>query len=277
MARVREGSTSNSPSAKSASVAKTSCGMSRCTGPGRPVSASRNAVRISSGIRPGSATTAFHFVTGANRARLSRSMNMPTCGYEAARCWLVVIARTARLLLNATPMPDARLSPPGPISPSATAIAPVRANTPAAIIGPAPSWRTPTYRIDGVRAIACNSAPIFPPATPNANAVRSASRHRTRACAPVSFTAATPRRTGPLSRWCVGPPHLDVGTWRVGHRPPFGCTSHLSSGHASARLASRTRCFSCLTSAAVSPRVSAAVAFREPIGRAGPTVLSRAV
>lgn len=53
--------------------------------------------------------------------------------------------------------------------------------------------------------------------------------------------------------------------------------NHRSARHASDRLASRTRCCSCFTSAAVAPRVSAAVAFRRPIGRSGPTVLSLAV
>ena len=43
-------------------------------------------------------------------------------------------------------MPDARLSPPGPISPSATAMRPEPACTAAAIIGPVASWRTPTKR-----------------------------------------------------------------------------------------------------------------------------------
>ena len=41
-------------------------------------------------------------------------MNTPTCGYDDARCWLVVIASSGRLLLKATPRPDAMFSPPGP-------------------------------------------------------------------------------------------------------------------------------------------------------------------
>ena len=46
------------------SAASTSCGMSRCTGPGRPDSASRKARRTSSGMRRASCTTAFHLVIG---------------------------------------------------------------------------------------------------------------------------------------------------------------------------------------------------------------------
>ena len=63
--------------------------MSSCTGPGRAVGASRKAARTSSGRRRGSPTTAFHFVSGAITARESMSIDMPRCGYAAARHWLV--------------------------------------------------------------------------------------------------------------------------------------------------------------------------------------------
>ena len=164
--------------------------MSRCTGPGRPPRASRKARRASSGMRRPSFTTAFHLVSGAVTARVSMSMNTPTWGYDAARCWLVVMASSGRWLLKATPRPEAMLRPPGPSSPTATAIRPVPACTAAAIIGPAASWRTPMKRMPGSRLSAWNSGESLPPTMPNTVSTPSARSTRTRACAPVRCSTA---------------------------------------------------------------------------------------
>ena len=78
--RYRAGSWPNSDSSYSKVPRRMSWGTSRCTGPGRPVNASRNPQRTSSGIRRPSWTAVFHLVMGRNTDSVSISANMPRAG-----------------------------------------------------------------------------------------------------------------------------------------------------------------------------------------------------
>ena len=103
--------------------AMTSSGSSRCVAPGFSDSATRNALRTTSGMISGDATRAFHFVIGRMTSTRSTYWWDSLCIHESGR-WPVSATSGARSsVASATAV--TRFSAPGPSVPRQTPARPV--------------------------------------------------------------------------------------------------------------------------------------------------------
>ena len=168
----------------------TSIGISRYTGPGRPVVASLNAAAMYSGIRSTWKTRRAHLVTGCTISSWSIVSTSPMS-------WPRTVADPAMHtngdpLVNEVAMPVTALVRPGPAVTMHTPGSPVARAHPSAAYAAAPSWRTSIRRMPTLGA-AAHVGSMWPP--PSAKrCVTPSSRNARAASIPPSTRAITASR-----------------------------------------------------------------------------------
>ena len=115
--RGGSGGASSAPASISTDAARTSAGRPRCTGPGRPESASRTASRTSTGTLLRAVAVALHFVVARISPLTSAAIVIPRAASPRCIGGADVRTSTASPFARAVPRPPTRLCAPGPISP----------------------------------------------------------------------------------------------------------------------------------------------------------------